>query len=139
MIGDEVDNVNRLTKQVEFIAPIMFIHPARWARYLDRLGEQSANQETFSNATSSIEMMRGSDIPDGLRAAETASEDPPTLESGLQLFEAGTLIFYSDRVELCGVKICGDQKKHMRRRQVLELLAKQIDGTFISRVVAMGL
>ena len=54
-------------------------------------------------------------------------QSPPPLP-----FSAGTMVFYEDRVELCGVDICSGRRSQTKRK-ILELLAKKrSDGTFVA-------
>ena len=58
--------------------------------------------------------------------AEQAHQEPPQIRP----FAGGELIFFGDRVELCGVDICSGPRCDTRR-QLLELLSQQIDDCYV--------
>jgi CheY-like chemotaxis protein/DNA-binding MarR family transcriptional regulator len=61
-------------------------------------------------------------IREALRVQSKEKEGAKALPNGkLQKFSGGDLIFYDDRVELCGVRICG-AKGSSNKRRVLEVL-----------------
>src|SRR4029434_8795730 len=61
-------------------------------------------------------------IREALRAHSQEKNGANKLPDGkLQRFAGGELVFYDDRVELCGVKICG-AKGSSNKRRVLEVL-----------------
>ena len=50
----------------------------------------------------------------------------------LEAFSGGEMVFFSERVELCGVTICGGPRSQTRRR-ILDLLReKQSNGSFVA-------
>ena len=54
------------------------------------------------------------------------------VDSQPQAFDGGEIVFFADRVELCGVDICSGPRSQTRRR-ILELLGKRrMDGTFVA-------
>jgi len=82
-------------------------------------------------ATDFVGMPFGKDNPledkirEALRAnANGKSEAPEPLPSKLSPFGGGDLVFYDDRVELCGTKICGGRNSSTKWR-VLDLLRGQ--------------
>jgi len=59
-------------------------------------------------------------------------ETPSASASKLEAFRGGQLIFFSDRVELCGAVICSGPRSQTRRR-ILDLLrTRQSDGSFLA-------
>ena len=63
------------------------------------------------------------------RATPTPDENSP---HATKPFTGGELVFYADRVELCGVDICSGNRSRSKRF-VLELLSEQKrDGTFVA-------
>jgi hypothetical protein len=55
-----------------------------------------------------------------------AHQEPPQIRP----FAGGELVFFADRVELCGADICSGPRCDTRR-QLLELLSQQIDGRYV--------
>lgn len=46
-------------------------------------------------------------------------------------FNGGTMVFYPDRVELCGATICDNSRRSIRQRKALELFRKREGARFI--------
>jgi CheY-like chemotaxis protein len=65
-------------------------------------------------------------LPGAVTCFGALKSDPP------RSFEAGELLFYESRVELCGVKICGGPECGVKRRVLDKLRQKNSNGKFIS-------
>ena len=93
-----------------------------WAEMLD---QADAERKTSASPASP---------PPSSSAAPPASPSPlsPQEPQTPQSFAGGEIVFYPDRVELCGVNICGGRRSKSRR-VLLELLSKQREnGEFVA-------
>jgi biotin operon repressor len=83
---------------------------------IDCLGELEARiRVEWSIATADKDQLLTPTIPQSATAEK------------LQRFGGGEMVFFPDRVELCGVDICRGPRSETRR-QFLELLSRQVDG-----------
>jgi len=69
----------------------------------------------------------GRDRPGAATLLAAAQGRPP------QPFEQGDMVFFEDRVELCGVKVCGNGDSGMIRRILEELKQKAANGEHVRR------
>jgi HTH domain len=81
----------------------------RWIRYADRPDFPQSHTHAVAEAANTASQTQASTI-----------HVPPTC-TGPKSFDGGNLVFFSDRVELCGVDICSGPRAS-RRRKILELL-----------------
>ena len=87
---------------------------ADWAQIMNRIDAKQAKQGTPSSS------------PNSTVEPEVPIEKPAPAKFG------GEMVFYANRVELCGVDICSGPRSGSRRI-VLELLSKrQKDGSFVA-------
>ena len=76
-------------------------------------------------------------IRDALAAGVTEKADgkPPAslrVTSQPTRFQGGEMIFYPDRVEVCGVKVCGGRRSGLIRRVLDVLRAKRPSGQYVA-------
>ena len=69
----------------------------------------------------------GRDRPGAAKLLSVSHTRPP------QPFEQGDMVFFEDRVELCGVKVCGNGDSGMIRRILEELKLKGTNGEHVRR------
>ncbi len=61
-----------------------------------------------------------------------ARQSEPHREESLQKFEEGEMVFFDDRVELCGIKVCGAVGSTLIRQILDALCAKNDRGQFVA-------
>jgi hypothetical protein len=109
----------------------------RWVAELIASPESSSLAGAQSEADASqASRDREDGICDGDSAASLATDATgarsKTKSIELRQFDGGQLVFFQDRVELCGVDICSGPRCRTKRR-ILDLLRKKrSDGTFVS-------
>lgn len=64
--------------------------------------------------------------PGAAKLSSLKKNQPP------QPFERGEMVFFADRVELCGVKVCGDGDSGLIRRVLDQLKAKKPSGLYVA-------
>jgi hypothetical protein len=111
--SDDDAEVPSLSRCADLVAAVIKVLDAK---------SQSASREPATDQ----ELARHRDV--GNRSADSAGEDPS--EGQVTKFDGGTMVFHSNRVELCGANICSGRRSR-RQRAVLDLLRmKNADGQF---------
>lgn len=61
-----------------------------------------------------------------------ARQSEPQRDEPLQPFEEGEMVFFDDRIELCGLKVCGAVGSTLIRRILDELREKNTNGRYVA-------
>jgi len=98
-----------------------------------QLNHHTGANETIALLTKCIRKLRlltSTGVGEGTPKSQKPSAiGRPQLAAPMQ-FEKGDMVFFSDRVELCGVVICSS-KRSRSKRVVLELLSERRAGSFV--------
>lgn len=99
-------------------------------------GQKAVNdyeERTKAEWTKMLKRDASSEKQTALASAATSTAEPQAEEEKIEpeQFKGGTMVFFADRVELCGVDICSGPRSKTRRR-ILELLAIGRGDTFVA-------